>query len=326
MVRDLVGDARPAGLVLGIGDDAALWRCTSRWEVATTDSLVQDVHFSLAYTTWRDLGWKALAVNLSDIAAMGAAPTYALVSLSLPGDIEVSSIAEFYAGMLDLAGQHGVTIVGGNFSAAPVVVISVMVLGSLEPEASATGIALQRSGAAVGDLIGVTGYLGLAAGGLRLLGGNTARTIEAEPLVGAHLRPTPRVNEGRVLRHKGVKAAIDVSDGLLLDLGRLCEASGVGAQLRASQIPVHPLLQAHFSNPLPLVLSGGEDYELLFTAPPLLMDEVRESLEVPVAVIGEVVAGKGIALLDEEGRYLDIVEKGWEHFKSHERIENDDPS
>ena len=298
-------------IIVGIGDDAAVWHSDDSMLLATTDTLVQGVHFT-ARSTWRELGWKAIAINLSDIAAMGGIPQYALVSLSLPGDTEVDDITQLYHGLAEAVNQFNMAVVGGNISAAPLVMVNITVIGQAETH----GI-LTRSAAVPGDLIAVTGYLGSSAAGLEMF----SRDLEFDPetkafLRNAHLQPQPRVAEGRLLAKKGVRAAIDISDGLVADLGHLCEASGVGATLEIERIPVHPKVRAAFPEEyLDFALAGGEDYELLFTACERIIDDIRTVADFPISVVGEITREKGINLLDKEGKPFPVVKRGWEHFK-----------
>lgn len=316
LLAKIVGQPKGKQVLIGIGDDAACWRTGASTQIATSDSLIQDVHFTLSTTTWRQLGWKALAVNLSDIAAMGGLPQYALVSLGLPGDTEVASVAELYEGIEELARLFDVSIVGGDSVGAPVVMVSLAVVGKAEKNQSV----LTRSAAAPGELIAVTGYLGASAAGLTMLQGVLELYLKDEETAGqlkeAHLRPHPRVVEGQALARHGVKAAIDLSDGLISDLGKLCKASGVGARLFTSQIPVHPVVRNSFgTDAVQLALSGGEDYELLFTARSEVIDRVRGAIACPVTVIGETVAEpEMVKVIDEHGNELSVEKAGWEHF------------
>ncbi len=296
------------GVLLGIGDDAAVLQ-GSALELATTDSLVEGTHFNLETASPHDLGWKALAVNISDIAAMGGVPRYALVSLSLPPTCEVDWVLGVYQGLLEGTKAYQVAIVGGDLHTAPLIAINVSLLGCLQGEAY-----LSRSASRAGDLIGVTGNLGGAAGGLRMLKQGLKFNKEVEAyLRRAHLRPSPRVKEGQELLRLGVRAAIDISDGLIADLGHLCQMSGVGARVVADRVPIHPLLhQAFGAEARELALGGGEDYELLFTCPPPLMEKVRESLD--ITVLGEMIEGEMVEVVDREGRPLPLRKAGWEHF------------
>ena len=301
-------------LVVGIGDDAAAWYGDASIQLATIDSLIQDVHFSLDTTPWYELGWKALAVNLSDIAAMGGVPRYALVSLTLPGQTEVEDVAALYEGMIELAQKFEVGIVGGDTCRAPVVTITISALGSTSDE----GV-LTRSAAKPGDKIAVTGCLGSSAAGMEMLTGQLQFTPEvAAYLRGAFLNPMPRVIEGQLLVKQGVKAAIDISDGLVSDLRHVCEASRVGARVEVDRIPIHHMVRENFGDKdLELALSGGEDYELLFTASSEVIDKVKSLVSCPITVVGEITSGAvgEVTLVDINGSSLELGKGGWEHFR-----------
>jgi thiamine-monophosphate kinase len=298
-------------LITGIGDDAAAWQGEGSVQLATVDSLVQDVHFSSSFTPWADLGWKALAVNLSDIAAMGGVPRYALVALALPDHTEVADVTSLYQGMMELAQASGVVIIGGNISRAPLVIITVTVLGK-------TNSMLTRSAARPGEQAAVTGYLGGAAAGLEIL--NKHLQLDpgaAEALKRAFLRPHPRLEEGQLLAKQGVRAAIDISDGLISDLGQICQQSRVGARIEIDRVPVHPAAKASPGDKsLELALSGGEDYELLFTASSEVIGRVKRAAACPITIIGEITAGNigEVALVDSQGKPFSMAKRGWEHF------------
>jgi len=302
------GDER---LLIGIGDDAAAWHGDDSIQLATVDSFIEGVHFTPQTTPWPDIGGKALDINLSDIAAMGGIPRYALVSLALPDDSQVEDVAALYKGMLKRAKEYGVTVVGGDISRAPVVAISITVLGS-----SPTNYILTRSSAKVGDIIAVTGHLGASAAGMELLKSQRRLDPEAENrLKDAFLHPTPRIAEGLLLVEQGVKTAIDISDGLVADLGQICKASNVGARLEVERVPIEPAVQTTFSQrALELALSGGEDYELLFTASAEIVEKVEKAASLPVTAIGEIVTGEGVTLVDREGNPFELKKAGWEHF------------
>jgi len=302
-------------LVIGIGDDAAAWRGAARVQLATTDSLIEGVHFSLDITTWEELGWKVLAVNLSDIAAMGGLPEYALVSLALPGELDVESISNLYRGMVRLANEFDVAIAGGNISSAEKVMITVTVLGSVGSETM-----LRRSTAMPGEEVVVTGYPGLSIAGLEMLRQKLGFSPEDYQLLRkAHLQPVPRIKEAQVLLHEGVRTAIDISDGVIADLRHICEASKVSAVIREGWLPVHPVLEKHFPGDCKeMVLGGGEDYELLFTASSEVVARVKANLGCPVTVIGEVTTGEPgkVRLINAKGDSIPWRYDGWEHFKS----------
>jgi thiamine-monophosphate kinase len=307
---------REAGyqLLVGIGDDAAAWQSSDSATLATTDTMVQGVHFT-SESTWKELGWKALAINLSDIAAMGGQPQYALISLTLPGDVEVESVIQLYQGMMEVANHFEVVITGGNISSSPLVVITVTLIGQAQRNSILT-----RSAAKPGDLIAVTGYLGASAAGLKMLTQNLQfDSATMAFLRKAHLQPHPRVLEGQMLSHYGVQAAIDISDGLVADLTHLCKASKVGARIEIDKLPVHPMVRSAFPHDsLDLALSGGEDYELLFTASEQTIDRVKKEIDCPITPIGDIVEeGAGqVKLIDKQGHPLHRDKEGWEHFIS----------
>ena len=303
-------------LIIGIGDDAAAWKSRGLVQLGTADILIQDVHFTLETTAWHNLGWKALAVSISDIAAMGGIPDYAVISLGLPSDTEVEDITKLYTGMAEIARQFNMAIVGGDVSEAPLLIISPSVIGRVEKDRMLT-----RSGAIPGDQIAITGYLGSSAAGLRMMKKKPELDpVIASALIEAHLRPCPRVSEGRLLGENGVKSAIDISDGLIADLAHICRASGVEARVRLADILVHPTVKAAFGEgSISLALSGGEDYELLFTAPGGIIERVKQRLSIPVTVIGEIIGGElgKVTILGETGREVEWEKRGWEHFANH---------
>jgi thiamine-monophosphate kinase len=304
-------------LIIGIGDDAAAWHGDASTQLATVDSFIQGVHFSLDVTPWKELGWKALAINLSDIAAMGGVPKYALISLALPDHTEVDNVTALYQGMIELAQQFGVAIVGGDTSSSPLVAINITVFGSARNKDKPI---LTRSEAKVGDKVAVTGYLGAATAGWEMLTKGLQFDPEATAcLKRAFLHPYPRIAEGQLLVDQGVKTAIDISDGLISDLNHICKASQVSARIEVNRVPIQPTVKANFSDrALELALSGGEDYELLFTASTEVIDKISTTVPCPVTVIGEIVADKAgkITLVDSKGNPFNLRKRGWEHFIS----------
>ena len=310
------GDAW-SNLIIGIGDDSAAWRCQSGTELGTIDALVQDVHFKLGTISWEDLGWKSLAVNISDIAAMGGLPRYALVSLALPEDTLVDDMVSFYHGMLELASLHGIAVAGGNITRSPIVAVNIAVLGEEGP----SGTLLKRSAAKAGESVAVTGRLGGAAAGLRIVT-ERLEVRHAAALKKSFARPVPRVNEGLALAENGVRAAIDLSDGLVSDLGHICEASHLGARVFVDALPIADGLQESFPNEAAKwALSGGEDYELLFTCPARTISVVKNALDCEVTVVGEMVAASEsrVALIGAGGKELDLSRGGWDHFARNKR-------
>jgi len=315
------------GLKLGIGDDAAVWAPTpGAWSVITTDALVEDVHFRLGTTDWYDLGWKSLAVNLSDAAAMGAQPRYAVVSVGLAGDLPLEAVDAFYRGMADLAARHDTLLVGGDTVRAPCLAITVTVVGETRPAAPGEAPPLLRRAAGrPGDAVAVTGDLGASAGGLRLLEGARppgGTAADHAALVAAHRRPSPRVAAAGVLLDAGVRCGMDLSDGLLSDAERLGEASAVGVVLEAARLPLAPALVATYGDAaLALALAGGEDYELLCAGPADVLARARAALAArggpPLTVVGRLVPlepdAPRVRVVDAAGAPL-VVEGGWSHF------------
>ncbi|MBA7644840.1 Thiamine-monophosphate kinase [subsurface metagenome] len=302
-------------LIIGIGDDAAAWHGDASTQLATIDSFIQDIHFSLGTASWSELGWKALAASLSDIAAMGGVPRYALVSLALPDDTEVDDVTALYKGMIELAQQSGVAIIGGDTSSAPLVAITVTILGNT---GNRDKHLLTRSTAKPGEKVAVTGELGAAAAGLETLNKQLQLDPEATAcLRNAYLHPHPRISEGQLLADQGVKTAIDISDGLISDLKHICKSSQVGARIEVDRVPIQPAVKANFGDKcLELALSGGEDYELLFTGNDKVIGEVKTAASCPITVIGEIVADKlgTITLVDSKGNPFNLSKTGWEHF------------
>lgn len=299
--------------VIGIGDDTAAWTGSDVMQLATTDSLVEDIHFSFGWCTWEELGHKSLAVNLSDIAAMGGVALYALVSLSCPGGIDSDSVVSFYRGMTRLATDNGVVIAGGNLTRSPFVTSSVFVMGE-----SPSGRLLRRASARAGDVVAVTGSLGAAAAALSMLTREGARPGDTpEPLRQTLVRPRARLTEGQQLVEAGVECAIDISDGLLSDLTHICECSRTRATLRASRLPISPECHGVCDDPVMLALSGGEAYELLFTCSERTLERVNRSLDCPVTVIGRIDAATdtpGVVVLGEDNLPVDTSRTGWRHF------------
>ena len=298
--------ATRADVVLGIGDDAALLAPPpGRQLVVTADTLNDGVHFPRG-TSPADVGWTALAVNLSDLASMGAEPAWCTLSLSLPQS-DPAWIEGFLDGFLDLAGQHGIALVGGDTTRGPLS-IAVTAMGLVEP-----GRALRRDGARVGDEVWVTGTLGDAAGGLALL------DREPVPALRARLdRPTPRVAAGRALA--GIATAcVDVSDGLLADLGHVCARSHVAARIDVDALPASAALREAFgeADRIALQASGGDDYELCFTAPADAgadIGAVSAQLGLRFTRIGRIVAGEGVHPVDAKSQPWSSPRRGYDHF------------
>ena len=304
---------RPApNAVLGVGDDAALLAPTPGTElVVSSDMLVAGRHFFPDADPFL-LGHKALAVNLSDLAAMGAVPRWATLSLALP-EADEAWLGEFSRGFFDLADRYNVSLVGGDTTRGPLN-LCVTILGEVP-----VGRALRRSGAKVDDGIWVSGDLGAAALGVCQLNGQIRLDSADASLCRDRLhRPEPRVVLGNMLCCVA-HAAIDISDGLLADLGHILECSGAGAEIEFDRLPAHPVVALKRADPLVqrCLLAGGDDYELCFTASrdrDRAILSVAQAAGVPVAKIGRITAEPGLRLLDGEGREMDAGEKGFDHF------------
>ena len=295
-----------ADVVLGIGDDAALLAPPSgRQLVVTADTLNDGIHFPHG-TLPADIGWKALAVNLSDLASMGAEPAWCTLSLSLPQS-EAAWIDGFLDGFVALAEQHGIVLVGGDTTRGPLS-ISVTAMGFVD-----AGSALRRDGARAGDDVWVTGTLGDAAGGLALLDRDPVHALRTRLD-----RPTPRMEAGRAL--VGIATAcVDVSDGLLADLGHIASRSHVGAIVHVDTLPASDALCAAFdaATRMPMQASGGDDYELCFTAPAdarARITALASQLDLRITRIGRMMAGEGVHPVRADGEPWTPPRRGYDHF------------
>lgn len=309
------------GAVLrGIGDDCAALKNLARGEVllCTTDLLIEGVHFRMDFTNPVLLGEKALAVNLSDIAAMGGAPVAYFVALAVPRTHVHRFIDPFYQGLRLTARAHCVTLAGGDLSHSPQgIFISITVLG----KALRTRV-LYRSGARPGDRIFVTGTLGASATGLRLLqGGRTLRTRDADVFraIFSHLHIEPRVAVGAWLAaHRWATAMMDLSDGLATDLNHLCTESKVGAVVHTAPLPIDPVTKKLERDPIRTALTGGEDYELLFTVPARKAGALKRAYPAgfpSITEIGEITAARRVRLVDVGGRSRPLPAAGYDHFR-----------
>ncbi|HEY3519819.1 MAG TPA: thiamine-phosphate kinase [Rhodanobacteraceae bacterium] len=316
-IRERIAHSRE-DVALGIGDDAALLKPPAGQQLAAcTDTLVAGVHFPHD-TSAEDIGWKSLAVNLSDLAAMGAVPAWAMLSLTLPR-AETDFVERFADGFAELAREHEVALIGGDTTQGPLS-ITVSAFGLVPGNR-----ALLRSGARAGDAVFVTGTLGDAAGALELLRNSEPRIRNPGKQQRAELaarlnRPQPRVAAGLALR--GIASAcIDVSDGLLADLGHVCEASAAGAVIDVDALPISVTLKEFFAAAQcrDFALSGGDDYELCFTVREADAPRVVEALariDCAAARIGRIVAGAAVNLRDANGNVVEMPKRGWQHFTS----------
>ncbi len=303
-------------VVKGIGDDAAAIRLDGgQMLILTTDMLIEGVHFDLSFTSPRDIGYKTLAVNLSDLASMGCGPGYALVSLGLPDGFDVEEAEEIYRGLAECAERWGGQFVGGDTVSSPHGLTINLALSALMNEETM----VTRAGARVGDMVLVTGSLGESALGLELFKrGIVPEDENAIACVQRHLRPEPRFAVGAAARAAGATAMIDCSDGLLADLGHICEASGTGAVVEADWLPISDAARRVAArleiDPLKAALAGGEDYELIITVEADKAEEAASRLNLtPVGTI--VIDSEGLKVADEAGVAIPVGTLGYEHFR-----------
>lgn len=308
-------------IVQGIGDDCAVINFgNGRFLLATCDVLLEGVHFNLRYTDSNHLGKKALAVNLSDIAAMGGAPRFYLASLGLPPHLRLSWVDNLYKGMETTAKENGVSLIGGNISSSRTIFIDLTVLGEITPQEI-----VYRHGARTGDAIFVTGTLGDSALGLMALRSRKKikNTSALRRLTEKHLSPSPRIREGRFIAANRIATAmIDISDGLIADLRHILKNSNRGAEIWVDAIPfsseVIRYSPLYRMNPTDLALAGGEDYELLFTVPRKKLKQLQrlsQEFSLSVTMIGKITGERGkIRLRKSGGELYRIQKEGFRHF------------
>lgn len=317
LIKRLSAGLKPTreGIIAGIGDDAAaLASPEGKLLIVTTDMLVEDVHFRLKTAKPFEIGWKSMAANISDIAAMGGEPTYAFVSIGFTRQTKVEFADELYAGMKEIADIYSVDIVGGDTVSAPQIVINISLLGEVEPENL-----IRRSGAKIGDALLVTGDLGGADAGLAILENNLELNDTKK-----HLMPIPRVKEARILAKSGyVTSMIDISDGLASEVNHICEMSGTGAHVHKKDIPlsdnVRQVAKYTNRNPYDFALYGGEDYELLFTCQPdkvlFLTEEIFKKTGTKLTVVGKIYAASlSVTIEDDSSKITPLYPRGYDHF------------
>ncbi|HEJ84204.1 MAG TPA: thiamine-phosphate kinase [Desulfobacteraceae bacterium] len=307
---------------VGIGDDCAVFQPRAGYDILVTcDVMVEGRHYLPQFISPLDLGRRAMTLNISDIGAMGGVPRYALVSLGLRSDTAIEDVEAIYLGFMEELKPFDAVIIGGNLTKSEGAnFVDITLIGEI-----AAGTSVRRSTATPGDVILVTGYPGEAAAGLRiLLSGRSAHDLENNPLVQAYNRPSHRAAEGGAVARSGLASAmIDTSDGLVGDLGHICDKSGVGALLVQEKLPISPPLReaaAHFNqDPVDLVLGDSDDYELIITCPPEHADRISSLItalgRVQVNTIGEITSTPGkIQLRSVDGSSRSLSRSGWNHF------------
>jgi thiamine-monophosphate kinase len=307
---------RSSGVLLGIGDDAAVYRGRTGYDqILTCDWFLEGSHFLRDKHPADAVGWKCLARAVSDVAAMGGVPRCFLLSLALPATHTGTWLHQFLGGLRRAAKRFACGLAGGDTTRNENILINITVLGETR-----TGRAILRSGARPGDHLFVSGRLGGAELGLRRIRNNKHRPNSHDPFLRKHLYPEPRLALGRWLAEKRLPSAMmDLSDGLSTDLPRLCSASGVGARIRTGQIPRAPMPRSGRSannDPLEMGFDGGDDYELLFTVPRRKSKHLPRQLHgVPITAIGEITEERALLLIDEAGRARALRNLGWDPFR-----------
>ncbi len=301
---------------LGVGDDASLFRASSGFEqILTCDWFLEGTHFLRDKHPPDAVGWKCLARAVSDVAAMGGIPRCFLLSLALPISHTGQWLDEFLQGLHRAARRFGCALAGGDTTRRSDILINVTVVGEVR-----TSLAVLRSGARPGDALFVSGRLGEAALGLRLIRGSNRRANGRDPVLRKHLYPEPRVALGRWLADKRLASAMmDLSDGLSTDLSRLCAASEVGARIEAEKLPVARVSRGgkrQEKDSLHLALHGGDDYELLFSVPPGKLHRIPRSFRgISLTAIGKIRKDGGLLLVEKSGREISLPNRGWDPFR-----------
>jgi thiamine-monophosphate kinase len=323
-IHDLIQaeGAQTPGLTLGIGDDTASFLPRAGWELLVTcDCMVEGRHYLAEHITPLELGRRAMALNISDIGAVGGQPLYALVSLGLRADTSVADVEAMYRGFLMELNPFGASIIGGNLTkSGDGVFIDITLIGEVE-----IGKTVRRSTARVGDTILITGYPGQAAAGLQLLlQAQSGQDLRDHPLVRAYNTPSHRAKEGQAIAQSGYASAmIDTSDGFLGDLGHICQESSVGAELIQEELPLSEHLRQAAArlnrNPYDLVLGDSDDYELIITCPADRVAKIRSAVatlsDAPVTEVGKITDTTGqIVLILPDGRQRSVTPAGWDHF------------
>ncbi len=309
-----LGDAAAHDLVVPPGDDAAAWRTGPGLAVATIDALVEGTHWRTDTMAYGDVGWRAVTANVSDLAAMGAEPQYLLIATTLGPAFTIDDLDALIEGIAESCRFHGVRVAGGDIVRGPATSISIAAYGRIEG-GTADAPLLRRSRARAGEFIAVSGTPGASAAGLALIEVGRAAEVGIEMLLLAHRRPVARVALGRAAAAAGLRCGMDISDGLLQDLGHIAKASEVGIELAAASLPLHPTAVAALGEraALDLALGGGEDFELILTGPRAALVRL-DTLEVPVTLIGRVVPDHmgEVVVWGADGEAYEPPRRGWD--------------
>ncbi|NIW79003.1 MAG: thiamine-phosphate kinase [Calditrichae bacterium] len=321
-IKKFLPQANKDDILFGIGDDTAVIKISpQKWLLATCDIQIQDIHFRMKYLTPFQLGRRAIAVNLSDIASMGGQPDYALISVGLPSNIKVKQFDEIFRGMGDELAKYSAFIVGGNLAhSSEKLILDVFLLGEVSPDRI-----LLRSGTNPGDRIFVTGKLGASAAGYHVLGKyGPDYPGEYASLVKAHLQPVAKIQTGQKIAQSGYATAmIDLSDGIASDLRHICDSSRVGAEISERNIPfpgkLDHVAKMFSKRKLDLALYGGEDYQLLFTmkadTPSEIINKIAAETKTEMTEVGKIVsAEQGYYLVNTINQKVPLQPKGWDHF------------
>lgn len=315
-----LGDAAARDIAVPPGDDAAAWAVEAGHAVATVDTLAEGTHWLRGTMSFADVGWRAVATALSDLAAMGARPGCVLIAAELGPGVSLADLDSFADGAAAACRAHGARVAGGNVAAARATAFTTAAYGHASVDAGGRPLLLRRGGARSGDLVAVSGAPGASAAGLALIEAGREGEDGAAPLLDAHRRPRARLALGLAAAAAGARCAVDVSDGLLADLGHVARASGVGIEVDADALPLHPSAAALLGREraLRLALGGGEDYELAIAAPAAALRVLAAASEGPLAVVGRAVASRpGEALaLGPDGEALSSEAAGWDHLRA----------
>ncbi|MYE33198.1 MAG: thiamine-phosphate kinase [Chloroflexi bacterium] len=314
-----LGAAAARDITVPPGDDAAAWAVDAGVAVATVDTLAEGTHWRRDTMSFADVGWRAVATSISDLAATGAEPGFLLISAELGPSVELEDVDAFADGVAAACECYGVRVAGGNVAGTPATSFSTTAFGTTTAAGDGSPVLLRRDRARPGDLVAVSGVLGASAAGLAMIEARRADEPEAEPLVRAHRRPQARIELGRAAVEAGVTCAIDISDGLLQDLGHVARASRVGIEVDAGAVPLHPSAEALLDaeRARELALRGGEDYELALTAPTATLGALTDG-DTPLTTIGRVVEEHPgeVVVFGSDGRPMEQPSGGWDQLRT----------